>query len=153
MRKLQILIASMAIVLMTTSGFNTGENGVSEGKPAPINELTNILGKETITNHGQDILLNLWSASDGESRARAKEYQTHINTKKTHLININLSDNPCLYNSIVKLDGIDKQTSIYINEETTSKIREILGMGDATGAILISADGMVKAINPEASTL
>lgn len=153
MRKLQILIASLAIVLMTTSGFNIGQTGIIKDKPAPINELTNILGNNTITSHGQDILLNLWSASDGESRARAKEYQTHINAKKTHLININLSDHPCLYNSIVKLDGIDKRNSVYLNEETTKKIQALLGMKKTTGAILISPDGMVKAINPEATSL
>ena len=153
MRKLKILVASLSLLIISTSGFNNAQYGVQAGQTAPIAELAKVTGNATGITSNKSLLINFWSATDAASRARAKSYQTKIDLEKTQLISINLSDNPSLYKAIVSSDGMNAETSIRVDAEASEKLRKAFCLGDNYGAILVSANGTVTAVNPAAETL
>lgn len=153
MRKLKIIVASLSLLIISTSGFNNAQYGVQAGQTAPISELAEVTGNIPGIDGKKSLLINFWSATDAASRARAKGYQTKIDLEKTQLININLSDNPSLYNAIVASDGINAGTCIRVEAEASEQLRKAFSLGENYGAILVSPDGTVTTVNPDAESL
>ena len=83
MRKLKFLVASLSLLIISTSGFNNAQYGVQAGQTAPIAELAKVTGNATGITGNKSLLINFWSATDAASRARAKSYQTKIDLEKT----------------------------------------------------------------------
>ena len=147
MRKVTLIIASLALLFTVTSAYNDGNHGVLPGQTAPLSELPEAISNAAHLNASQHILLNFWSSADAESRVRTKAYQ-HLSDKNIRLINVNLDDNRNLSVAIAKADGISH--SFRISGSEAEKIRQEFRLSaNRGGALLIAPDGTVTAANPQ----
>lgn len=150
MHRFYIFVFSLGLLFTTTSGFKNDNAGVTVGEAAPLAQIAHVIDNDIVLpSDGKSLVLNFWSATDGESRARAKRYAMQAENENVRVVNVNLSDNVNLYNAIVATDGLDAATSVRVDTIGADALRRLVGLGDSYGAVMVSDAGVVSAVNPE----
>lgn len=158
MKKINILIAMFAVLLLTVSGFNESRFGSMPGDMAAPLNLSGVQGETTLDKfRGEYVLLSFWRSDDASSRAecnKAKAY-SHAAARQgidVKHVGINMADDRDLFDALVKADGLDANTQFTVDAKQAQSIRDAYNLDGNMGTLLIGKDGRVLAVNADRPT-
>lgn len=156
--KKTILIFSLFIgLLITSSGFNRTSLNTSIGKQLPsiANEkISDALARSE--SEGKYVLLNFWSAADGNSRRSAKDYTNWMlnnSEAAVDVLSVNFDKSEGLFREIVKRDGLVNDKQFNVSGYQAQQIIDNFHLNDGYGSLLVSPEGEIVAHNPTLSDL
>lgn len=154
MKRINLLFATLLLLIVTTSSFNDGKSGATVGKTAPDIEFENTRLSKM---RGKYVLLSIWSAGDAESRRLCAQYDAMLarpGFAGIDFVGVNLGDESALFDGIVKADGLDAGRQHRLEAEKAAKLcRDFKIEAGHAGTLLIGRDGRVEAVNPTARQL
>lgn len=154
-----MIIALMAVMVFSTSGFNEQRFGTRAGDMAPMLTLSNQSTTTTLSaERGKYVLLTFWSSNDAVSRQRAHEYDVWYRraahqSQELSLYGVNLDESRGLYNEIVRLDKLNATTQFFARDAKSDKIVRDFSLADGMKSLLIGRDGRIMKVNPTLNDL
>ena len=151
MKKFSLIIAAIAIALITSSSFSNRNAALEIGKQMP---LTNVQGADDAMNlstlHGQWVILSFWSAADAASRIAAS--QTYRNAEALNadinFVSVNLDRSEALMNEIAQIDGIGGTLLHITDTDAAMQLRRKFSMNSGLRTLLIDPEGRLAAVDP-----
>lgn len=158
MKRINYLLVSLILLVLTTASYNDHTTGSTPGKTAPNITLTADNNPVTLHQYrGQYVLLSFWRASDANSRQLCEHY-AHLAVNKckdikiTH-VGINLNDDRALFNGIIAMDGLKASNQFNLDNKATKRVVNDYNLRDHTGTLLLDPHGIVVAVNPSAADI
>lgn len=150
MKKILLGIAFLSILITGTSGFNEKRFDSAIGNSAPIFEVTNSEGTETVGGrHSNYTLVTFWDSTDAESRMACKYYDRLAETDNSiEFVGVNFDKSEALFSEIVANDNLDKSKQYRVSDDAARELRARYGLDSGMGSVLLSPDGTVVAYNP-----
>lgn len=156
MRKTISFIVILVVLLSFSSAYNAQEIDGNVNSFAPNftvsgNDSTFTLSKE----RGKYVLLNFWSSDDAESRIRNIEANNAAKNADKEIVfaSINYDRSERLFNEILKVDGIDRNSQFYDKDGTESEVYKQFRLDKGLNCYLINRDGKIVAVNPDLDKL
>jgi hypothetical protein len=159
MKKTFLMVASLLVLLLTTSGFNDNHHGAMPGDIAPIINLQNDLSAVDLSHYrGKYVILSFWTSTDANSRLLCNRYDAWIKNNdpgnnKVCMLGINLDENTTLFSQIVRADNLNPKAQFNAKGKNAEKINSDYHLNSGYGTLLIGPDGRVIASNPEPSQI
>ena len=156
MRKTFSFIVILVVLFSFSSAYNAQEIDRKVNSFAPNftvngNDSAFTLCKE----RGKYVLLNFWSSDDAESRIRnIFAYNATKNSKEQIVFAaVNYDRSETLFDEIVKIDGIDKNTQFFDKDGINSEVYKQFRLDEGLNCYLINRDGKIVAVNPDLNKL
>lgn len=158
MRKTLSVIALLAIAfLLFPSAYNAQEINTKVGTFAPNFSITdNDSTFELSKTRGNYVLINFWTSADADSRIRNIMYGHMIDTADSNELrfaSINFDRSQKLYDEIVKMDKLDKQSQFYNKDGINSEVYKQFHLEDGFNSFLLDKNGKILAVNPDMQQL
>lgn len=153
--------ALLFLLLTAATAFTndpTGRN-INIGSELPKIEIKNA---KTTVNIGAGnknyILLTFWASTDARSRQDCYRYNNLFTTNPAlsdvvEHVAVNLDENPVLFRSVAKADGLDMDRQFRTDHTNAAELRAVFELDTDLNSVLISPDGTVMAINPSVDFL
>ena len=154
-----MIIALMAVMVFSTSGFNEQRFGTQVGDLAPMLNLSNAEKTTTLSaDRGNYVLLTFWSSADAVSRQRCHEYDVwyRSNGNRHHemsLYGVNLDNSKGLFNEIVKIDKLEAESQFFARDAKSDNIVRDFALANGYKSLLIGRDGRILKVNPTLNDL
>jgi hypothetical protein len=154
MKKTFLMIASLLVLLLTTSGFNDNSTGAMPGNIAPMINLQNDSTAVELSHYrGKFVIVSFWSSADAQSRALCNTYNAWIKNndprnEKVCLLGVNFDENSTMFSQIVRADNLDPKTQFNAKGKNAEKINSDYHLTKGYGTLLIDPNGRVIAANP-----
>ncbi len=157
MKKLKIIIAGFAILLMSASAFADKHLQAALGDEAPrlvIENDSTTLSLESLK--GKWVILSFWSAGDAESRM----YQNQVSTlsqaykhtaahQPIEIISVNFDRSKQLMEEIISIDHLDSDMQFHIeNPSEIKSIRKTFRMNEGLRTFVINPEGKLTIADP-----
>lgn len=165
MKNLKIIFAALALLMIATSAFTDKNMEAAIGQKAPALVLANDSTSVALDHFkGQWVILSFWSASDAHSRIASRSLLSMANDT-THtkgdadvtFISVNLDRSEQLMHEIMKIDGIDTDSSatFHLNpaDDNTEQICRSWAMTKGLRTFVINPKGEIEAVDPTEGSL
>ena len=157
MKKLKIIIAGFAFLLMSASAFADKHLKATLGDDAPglvIKHDTTVLSLESLK--GKWVILSFWSAGDAESRmyqnqvaSMSQTYGLHNTSKPIEIISVNLDKSKLLMQEIIEIDNLHRDMQFHIeNPSEINSIRKTFRMNEGLRTFVINPQGKLTIADP-----
>ena len=155
MKKGLLAIASLALLLVSTSANSTKTIDSRVGYVAPVFSLSS--NDTTVSLQqmkGKYVLLTFWSSADADSRMANIRYDraAATNARLEHVA-LNYDENQSLWSEICKLDGVNIASQFFARNENGAKLFKAWKQNEGFSSFLISPTGEIMAMNPSAQML
>lgn len=154
-KKTLFIIAVFVGLLFCAVGFADSQFRTAVGRKAPAIILPERGGYASGTplkdNLGKYVILNFWKSTDAPSRKAANEYTAWLRShpgSQLKLLSVNLDETPQLFDEIVRRDSLIKSTQYHVSGDTARVIKDIYGLDNGIGSLLIDPDGRIISHNP-----
>lgn len=157
MKKLSILIAGFAILLLTASSFADKRREASLGSQVPELVLTQNDSVMTLGDlKGKWVVLSFWSASDAVSRVARNEVNRFSNFMREQskaeifeIVSVNFDRSESLMNEISRLDNLGSGLQFHVSDSSQeSEIRNAFRMGAGLRTFIINPEGVLVEADP-----
>ena len=138
MRRTFTAIATIAILLVFTSSYNSYDVSVDINSFAPNFEISKLGNHFKLSEtRGNYVIVNFWTSDDAEARIRNIHYDRFFKSigKNLSFISVNFDDSDNMFKELVRTDGLS---------EVYKRYRLKSGMN----SYLLDKDGKILAINP-----
>ena len=165
MKNLKIIFAALALLMIATSAFTDKNMEAAIGQKAPALVLANDSTSVALDHFkGQWVILSVWSASDAHSRIASRSLLSMANDT-THtkgdadvtFISVNLDRSEQLMHEIMKIDGMDTDSSatFHLNpaDDNTEQICRSWAMTKGLRTFVINPKGEIEAVGPTEGSL
>ena len=157
MKKLKIIIAGFAILLMSASAFADKHLQATIGEDAPgllIKNDSTTLSLESLK--GKWVILSFWSAADAESRmyqnrvAAISQACTLARTQKPiEVVSVNFDRSKQLMKEIINIDNLKSDMQFHIEDPSEIKsIRKTFRMNEGLRTFVINPEGKLTIADP-----
>lgn len=157
MKKLLLLIASFAIMLVASSSFVDKRQEAVVGEIAPqfvVGEGENAVSLASLK--GNWVILSFWSASDAASRMSQNRVASFLHDNAAHsgldgveVISVNFDRSENLMREIAGIDNLDADSQFHISDENVAmSLRRAYCMNEGLRTFLIGPDGSLVAADP-----
>ena len=158
MKKLSILIAGFAILLLTASSFADKRREASLGSQIPelvLSQNDSVMTLEALK--GKWVVLSFWSASDAVSRVTRNEVNRFSNYMREHskaenieIVSVNFDRSESLMNEISRLDNLDDSSlQFHVSDSgQESEIRDAFCMNAGLRTFIINPEGVLVEADP-----
>ena len=156
MKKGLLAIASLALLLVSTSANSTKAIDSRVGYLAPVFSISN--NDTTVSLQemkGKYVLLTFWSSADAESRISNIHYNRMAgkNSKVQHLA-VNFDRSAKVFNEVTLIDNLERGTQFHITHDNQSSIQKEYRIGSkGLRTLLINPDGEIVSENPSDAEL
>ena len=162
MKKLLVLIASFAIMLVTASAFVDKRQEASLGEAAPmlvVNRGDSVVSLDSF--QGCWVILSFWSAADARSRlaqndvaAFMRSHQTLAQACGVEVVSVNLDRSERLMEEIVEIDNLDENSQFRIDNASMAEYAlQAYRMNEGLRTFIINPDGELVAADPSVADL
>lgn len=157
MKKLKILIAGFALLLMTTSAFADKHQEVAIGNEIPELVVRNDSTEVSLPSlRGKWVILSFWSASDAESRLSQNRVTSFTRAMdetsqagQVELISVNFDRSAQLMREIIEIDRLDSEMQFHIeNRDEIATLRKTFRMDNALRTFVINPQGKLAIADP-----
>ena len=126
------------------------------GYKAPSLILGNSNGLSPLQQHrGENVLLTFWDSSEAQSRLDNLRYDRlarQAGDAYTH-VSVNLDRSINVFNTIVALDSLNRSTQFSTSPDVQGLIIKSWRLNEGYHSFLLSPDGTIVAVDPDARTL
>ena len=162
MKKLSILIAGLAIMLLSVSAFSDKRREAALGNQVPslvLGESDSIVSLESLK--GKWVILSFWSAADAFSRMSqnevsrfSKSLQDEDSAERIEFVSVNLDRSKRLMQEIVKLDNLDSDSQFHISDPSEEiELRNAFRMNEGLRTFIINPEGVLVEADPTYESL
>lgn len=162
MKKLSILIAGLAIMLLSVSAFSDKRREAALGNQVPslvLGESDSIVSLESLK--GKWVILSFWSAADAFSRMSqnevsrfSKSLQDDDSAERIEFVSVNLDRSKRLMQEIVKLDNLDSDSQLHISDPSEEiELRNAFRMNEGLRTFIINPEGVLVEADPTYESL
>ena len=162
MKKLSILIAGLAIMLLSVSAFSDKRREAARGNQVPslvLGESDSIVSLESLK--GKWVILSFWSAADAFSRMSqnevsrfSKSLQDDDSAERIEFVSVNLDRSKRLMQEIVKLDNLDSDSQFHISDPSEEiELRNAFRMNEGLRTFIINPEGVLVEADPTYESL
>lgn len=162
MKKLSILIAGLAIMLLSVSAFSDKRREAALGNQVPslvLGESDSIVSLESLK--GKWVILSFWSAADAFSRMSqnevsrfSKSLQDDDSAERIEFVSVNLDRSKRLMQEIVKLDNLDSDSQFHISDPSEEiELRNAFRMNEGLRTFIINPEGVLVEADPTYESL
>ena len=162
MKKLSILIAGLAIMLLSVSAFSDKRREAALGNQVPslvLGESDSIVSLESLK--GKWVILSFWSAADAFSRMSqnevsrfSKSLQDVDSAERIEFVSVNLDRSKRLMQEIVKLDNLDSDSQFHISDPSEEiELRNAFRMNEGLRTFIINPEGVLVEADPTYESL
>ena len=158
MKKITLILAIFAVLLLTVSAGTEREYNAAEGMKAPYFEVVGNDG-ETISLSDMDgrfVIVNFWASDDAGSRIAANCYSSYVESvgeERIGLVSVNFDWNERLFREIVRRDRLNEDSQFNVESPIASDIIRKFDMADGLKSFLIDPQGRIVAVNPTTETI
>lgn len=158
MKKIAYLIATFAVLLFTSSGFNEDIFNPVTGNPAAPLNLENSTGTLSLDDYkGEYVLLSFWRSDDGASRAECNRAKAIANAAAgtevpVKHIGINMDEDADLFEALAQSDGLDAASQYNVSGDAARRVASAYGLHGNLGTLLLDKDGRILAVNADQDT-
>ena len=151
MRKTLTAIATIAILLIFTSSYNSYNVDISIESFAPNFEIAKE-GKSIKLSEmrGNYVVVNFWTSDNAESRIRNIQYDRFFKSldNKSNFIAINFDESKELQKELVKIDNLSDKSQFHDGSGNESEVYKSYHLESGMNSYLLDKDGKILAINP-----
>lgn len=162
MRKLSILIAGFAIMLLSVSAFADKRREAALGNQVPsvvIGDADANVSLESLK--GKWVILSFWSAADAMSRMSQNEVSRFSKSLKDNdaageieFVSVNFDRSERLMQEIIKLDNLDSDRQIHISDSSEEiELRNAFNMNQGLRTFIINPEGILVEADPSSESL
>ena len=151
MRKTLTAIATIALLLIFTSSYNSYNVDINIGSFAPNFEIAKE-GKSTKLSElrGNYVVVNFWTSDNAESRIRNIQYDRLFKAldRNSNFIAINFDEIEGLQKELIKVDKLSDKSQFHDGSGTDSEVYKSYHLESGMNSFLLDKDGKIIAINP-----
>ena len=143
-------------LLFLTSSIPTETTDATIGNNAPLFTLkSDRADVELQSLRGEYVLVNFWSFEDAQSRINNIRYDRIAKKldNRFRMISINLDNDYQLYDKIIEIDGLEKESQFNSKDVVYGQIKKEWHLKNGNRAYLINPNGEIMAINPNENQL
>ena len=157
MNKSILIIAVVGLLTLFTSAYYTAPADGRIGCKAPSLQLgdTNNDLSPLKQHLGEKILLTFWSSDDAQSRLNNMRYDRlsrAASASCTH-VSVNLDRSESVFNEIVSIDNLNRSAQFCAAQDMQDDIIRNWRLEDGYHSFLIDPNGVIIAIDPDATSL
>lgn len=162
MKKLSIVIAGFAVLLMSSSAFVDKRRDAAIGAEVPslvVNNADSVLSLESLK--GKWVVLSFWSASDAVSRFAqgevsrfARELKGSSKAESVEIVSVNFDRSEQLMNEIVRLDNFSGVMQFHVSDKSEKdELRNVFRMKEGLRTFIINPEGVLAEADPSYESL
>lgn len=150
MRRTFTAIATIAILLVFTSSYNSYDVSVDINSFAPNFEISKLGNHFKLSEtRGNYVIVNFWTSDDAEARIRNIHYDRFSNpSEKFEFISVNFDDSDNMFKELVRTDGLSEVSQFYEKDGMESEVYKRYRLKSGMNSYLLDKDGKILAINP-----
>lgn len=159
MKKITLIFAIFAVLLLTVSAGTEREYNAVEGMKAPYFEVTDGDDGISWSSDGKDgrfVIVNFWASGDASSRIAANRYDSYVKSvgeERIGLVSINIDKNRRLFEEIVRHDGMNGESQFNVETAQASDLVRMFDMSNGLKSFLIDPEGTIVAVDPATETI
>lgn len=162
MKKLSILIAGFAIMLLSVSAFADKRREAAIGSQVPAVVLSGSDSTVSLESlKGKWVILSFWSAADAMSRMSQNEVSRFSKSLKDEgaagnieFVSVNFDRSERLMQEIVKLDNLESDSQIHISDSSEEiELRNAFRMNEGLRTFIINPEGILVEADPSCESL
>ena len=139
MRRTFTAIATIAILLVFTSSYNSYDVSVDINSFAPNFEISKLGNHFKLSEtRGNYVIVNFWTSDYAEARIR----------KNLSFISVNFDDSDNMFKELVRTDGLSEVSQFYEKDGMESEVYKRYRLKSGMNSYLLDKDGKILAINP-----
>lgn len=151
MRRAFTAIATIAILLVFTSSYNSYDVSVDINSFAPNFEISKLGNHFKLSEtRGNYVIVNFWTSDDAEARIRNIHYDRFFKSigKNLSFISVNFDDSDNMFKELVRTDGLSEVSQFYEKDGMESEVYKRYRLKSGMNSYLLDKDGKILAINP-----
>ena len=139
MRRTFTAIATIAILLVFTSSYNSYDVSVDINSFAPNFEISKLGNHFKLSEtRGNYVIVNFWTSDYAEARIG----------KNLSFISVNFDDSDNMFKELVRTDGLSEVSQFYEKDGMESEVYKRYRLKSGMNSYLLDKDGKILAINP-----
>ena len=145
MRRTFTAIATIAILLVFTSSYNSYDVSVDINSFAPNFEISRLGNHFKLSEtRGNYVIVNFWTSDDAEARIRNIHYDRFFKSigKNLSFISVNM------FKELVRTDRLSEVSQFYEKDGMESEVYKRYRLKSGMNSYLLDKDGKILAINP-----
>lgn len=151
MRRTFTAIATIAILLVFTSSYNSYDVSVDINSFAPNFEISKLGNHFKLSEtRGNYVIVNFWTSDDAEARIRNIHYDRFFKSigKNLSFISVNFDDSDNMFKELVRTDGLSEVSQFYEKDGMESEVYKRYRLKSGMNSYLLDKDGKILVINP-----